>query len=297
MTIERMATVIDLVYDKFRTIFSDVIPTPQYQTYCAQFVILIKDEQVLIKTINSTRYNPITAAWRYDFAKRHSDVSKSSELQEATRHLQMQCSDYIWQIMDFCAYTIRGATGYQLMCKWYEAIESIHIYAIKLGIDCRATRHCYKHGFMKKYTFAQKMIKEQQREVTAANRKIMDKLHRSVSGMIRDQLMGSKNGRRSVELIGYTYEELRQHLEAHFKPGMSWDNYGVNGWVIDHTVPRVFFIFLSPDDVEFKYCWSLSNLRPMWAKHNSSKGCKLLHIWLRGKENTEEYKLYANHAA
>jgi len=62
------------------------------------------------------------------------------------------------------------------------------------------------------------------------------------------------------------------HLESQFKPGMNWENYGKYGWHIDHIRPQSWFKFESKNDPEFKICWALSNLQPLWAKENSFKG-------------------------
>jgi hypothetical protein len=70
--------------------------------------------------------------------------------------------------------------------------------------------------------------------------------------------------------LGYTIEELKEHLQSQFWDGMSFDNYGE--WHIDHIVPQVAFSFTSPDDPAFRDCWGLHNLRPMWSEHNGSKG-------------------------
>ena len=93
---------------------------------------------------------------------------------------------------------------------------------------------------------------------------------------IRDAIGSIKAGRRWLELVDYTIEELMQHLESKFLPGMTWDNYGNGGWHIDHKVPRDFFIYETTEEQEFKYCWSLDNLQPMWEKDNLSKGYRLL---------------------
>jgi len=85
----------------------------------------------------------------------------------------------------------------------------------------------------------------------------------------------NKNGRHWEDLVGYKVYELREHLEDLFKDGMSWGNHGRNGWHIDHIVPKSFFKYTSTDDVEFKYCWSLYNLQPLWEKDNISKGNKM----------------------
>ena len=64
-------------------------------------------------------------------------------------------------------------------------------------------------------------------------------------------------------------------LESRFQPGMDWDNYGgIDGWSLDHIKPQAAFDFSSPDDPDFKECWALSNLQPMWFRENSSKNAK-----------------------
>lgn len=66
--------------------------------------------------------------------------------------------------------------------------------------------------------------------------------------------------------VGYTLQELRQHLQSQFTNGMSWQNYGQ--WQIDHIRPISSFDFTTYQDEDFKLCWSLTNLRPLWAKDN-----------------------------
>lgn len=89
----------------------------------------------------------------------------------------------------------------------------------------------------------------------------------------------SKKRRHWENLVGYTIQELKKHLENLFTEGMSWNNYGA--WHIDHIVPKSFFKYKSTDDVEFRYCWSLSNLQPLWAKDNMSKGSKFDSVLLK----------------
>ena len=53
---------------------------------------------------------------------------------------------------------------------------------------------------------------------------------------------------------------------------MTWYNHG--DWHVDHVIPLSFFKYDSTDDVEFKFCWSLENLQPLWAEDNISKSDK-----------------------
>ncbi len=95
----------------------------------------------------------------------------------------------------------------------------------------------------------------------------------SISKLIRVALKENKEGGEWRNRIGYTMTELRQRLESQFTDGMSWENYGK--WHIDHIIPQSFFVFDSIDDVEFRMCWRLENLQPLWAKDNLRKGNKI----------------------
>jgi hypothetical protein len=82
----------------------------------------------------------------------------------------------------------------------------------------------------------------------------------------------SKAGRSWFELVGYTLDDLRRHIERQFTKGMTWENMGE--WHIDHILPLSGFKFSSVGDPEFRAAWALSNLRPLWARENQSKSAK-----------------------
>ncbi len=92
---------------------------------------------------------------------------------------------------------------------------------------------------------------------------------------MRYWLRGKKAGRHWEDLIPYTADDLRQHIENQFQPGMTWENYGKYGWHIDHIIPIKSFNFTSTEHPDFQKCWALENLRPLWAKDNHRKGAKL----------------------
>lgn len=100
-------------------------------------------------------------------------------------------------------------------------------------------------------------------------------LNSTVSIGIRECIRkGIKAHRRWELLVGYTVTQLKKHLEKQFKPGMTWGNYGTY-WHIDHKIPIAAFNFTCPEDIDFKRCWALSNLRPLWKYENISKGAKV----------------------
>lgn len=85
---------------------------------------------------------------------------------------------------------------------------------------------------------------------------------------------GSFKCKPSLDLIGCSVSELREHLENLFVEGMSWDNYGYDGWHIDHIIPISSFDLSDPAQQE--KCFHYTNLQPLWKKDNFAKGEKIL---------------------
>ena len=76
-------------------------------------------------------------------------------------------------------------------------------------------------------------------------------------------------------MLGFTLEQLKTHLESRFTRGMTWGKF-IKGQIhIDHKIPIAVFNFTSSDHIDFKKCWNLNNLQPLWAKDNYIKKDKL----------------------
>ena len=97
------------------------------------------------------------------------------------------------------------------------------------------------------------------------------KIHSNIGSGMSRRVGGLKEGIPWEKLVGYTLEQLQQHLESQFKDGMSWDNYGKKGWHIDHICPLSRLHIESIDDPTFKFAWSLKNLQPLWERDNLLK--------------------------
>jgi len=82
--------------------------------------------------------------------------------------------------------------------------------------------------------------------------------------------------RKWSQHLGYTVDELRAHIERQFVKGMGWHNKGE--WHIDHIVPVSAFDADSVEHPDFKACFGLPNLRPMWGKDNIRKGAKRVSL-------------------
>jgi hypothetical protein len=85
---------------------------------------------------------------------------------------------------------------------------------------------------------------------------------------------GGKKAIKTFDLIGCSPEELRSYLESKFQSGMTWDNYGYNGWHIDHIIPCASFDLSDPD--QQRQCFHYTNLQPLWAADNLAKSDKIL---------------------
>jgi len=100
-------------------------------------------------------------------------------------------------------------------------------------------------------------------------------LEHRMSELVRNSLRKSKGGRRWKDLVGYTTDELKNHLESLFTEGMTWDLFVQGKIHIDHVFPLSRLYFTGTDDPTFKFAWSLENLQPLWAKDNLIKHNKI----------------------
>ena len=103
------------------------------------------------------------------------------------------------------------------------------------------------------------------------------KLMRTIGSGVRHCLNGCKTN-RSMEYVGIEQEELWQHLESQFQPGMTKDNHGNDGWHVDHIRPIASFKLGELEGEELQVaahkCWHYTNLQPLWAEDNMRKGAK-----------------------
>ena len=97
------------------------------------------------------------------------------------------------------------------------------------------------------------------------------KLSELLRNRVRNAIKSYKRPGSAVKDLGCTVQELKEHLELQFKPGMTWDNHGQ--WHIDHIKPLSIFDLSDPE--QFMEACHYSNLQPLWAKDNLSKSNKV----------------------
>lgn len=96
------------------------------------------------------------------------------------------------------------------------------------------------------------------------------------------KLLKNKSMGAFSSMVGCSKEELVKHLESQFTEGMSWDNYGIEGWHIDHIRPLASFDVT--DSSTWKEANHYSNLRPSWKQDNHDKGSEWNGVkWEKGK--------------
>ena len=118
-------------------------------------------------------------------------------------------------------------------------------------------------------------IKERHRKNVQRRRQTdpIFRLQENLRGGLWACLSGQRKNSRTMRYVDMTPDELMDYLEERFTEGMSRHNYGE--WHIDHIRPKASFDFTGPDmEEQLHIAWHYTNLQPLWARDNLSKGTK-----------------------
>lgn len=129
-------------------------------------------------------------------------------------------------------------------------------------------RKCYEKHRDKIRDFNREYIKRRRRENPQV--RLADRLRAAVYRGLKGQTKGK--GFSALDLLGCSISHLKSHIESMFVDGMSWDNWSKDGWHIDHIVPLASFDLT--DEAQRRAALHYTNLRPLWAKDNLSKGAR-----------------------
>ena len=93
-----------------------------------------------------------------------------------------------------------------------------------------------------------------------------------MGNVLREHLANKSNG--TFKLLGCDIDFFIKYIETKFEEGMTWENYGRNGWHIDHIIPCASFDLTKIENQQ--KCFHYTNLQPLWWFDNISKGCKII---------------------
>ena len=112
---------------------------------------------------------------------------------------------------------------------------------------------------------------EYRNKVYATN--IYFRLSVSIRTRINKAIKNNIKCKKTIDLLGIDIKGLWKHLKSKFKPGMTKHNHG-KVWHIDHIIPCASFDLTDPK--QQAKCFHYTNLQPLWAHENLSKGAKIL---------------------
>lgn len=128
---------------------------------------------------------------------------------------------------------------------------------------------CVKNSKAKNKESVRKYNKEyREREKQNPEKRLRYNLRSRISWVLKKRC----NVRSSlvIEFLGCSLSEFKIYIESQFNDGMNWDNYGKNGWHLDHIIP----VSRAKTQEEFKKLSHYTNFQPLWAKDNRQKSNK-----------------------
>lgn len=102
------------------------------------------------------------------------------------------------------------------------------------------------------------------------------RLRVNTSSRIANFFAGRKSAgkqEKTEELLGCSYEDFHKWISSQLNGGMTMENYGLNGWHLDHVRPVMSFRDKHIDvDVEVqRVAFNWRNYQPLWGDENKSK--------------------------
>jgi ribosomal protein S27AE len=85
---------------------------------------------------------------------------------------------------------------------------------------------------------------------------------------------GAKSATELFSSLGYDVADLREHVERHFTPAMTWELFASGEIHLDHKRPVASFDWQNDYERSLRECWALSNLQPLWKIDNMKKGAR-----------------------
>jgi len=137
-------------------------------------------------------------------------------------------------------------------------------------------KNYYQKHREEKIAYARNQKRDRTKKTAYDSNKLKTDINFRLAHNLRSRLFQAikKNYKVShtIDLLDCSLNFFKDYLEAQFKPGMSWDNYGA--WHIDHIRPCASFDLSKAE--EQRACFHYTNLQPLWAKENLEKRFQIL---------------------
>lgn len=131
----------------------------------------------------------------------------------------------------------------------------------------------YRRSYYKQYYQSNKdIIHKKRKQLESQN--LEHRLAKRLRTRLVNAIRGNQKTGSAIRDLGCSMIELRWHLESKFQHGMSWNNYGRNGWHVDHIKPLSSFNLSDPE--QLKIACHYTNLQPLWAQQNLKKSNKII---------------------
>ena len=162
----------------------------------------------------------------------------------------------------------------KLETEFYRRSDNGKLYKI-----CKKCCQEDQKGYIQNYRQRHKKQYREQQNKYNRERRSIDPIYKLITNMRNRTVQAVKNNTRpdhTMKLFGCTGPELKTYLESKFQPEMTWENYGHNGWHIDHIRPIVSFDLSNSE--EQRKCFHYTNLQPLWAMENLKKGKNIIPL-------------------
>jgi len=141
-------------------------------------------------------------------------------------------------------------------CLFEKTINEFHKNGKKTYSFCKVCKNEYKKEYNIKNREKRKLYRKSRKHIG---------LWRSLLKMSLWRLNSKKQG-KTIDLLGYSADEFKTHIESLFTEGMCWENHGE--WHVDHIKD----VSLFNNDELPSVVNALLNLRPMWATTREING-------------------------
>jgi len=72
---------------------------------------------------------------------------------------------------------------------------------------------------------------------------------------------------KTATILGCSYKHFVNYITSQFTTGMTWDNYGIGGWELDHILP----VSAATTEEEMIALNHFKNFQPLWSSENRRK--------------------------